>query len=132
MRDCEAQVIKRERSLIRCFVGASRQAIRAEYAKVGDMGDIAVSLRKAQRLLVKPKPLSIKDTYKTLLSIAEQEGKRIILHVCDSSLLNMQSEPCAVCFFFLSSFLSIFLSFLPPFLLSVFLSFFLCLFTFFL
>mmetsp|Transcript_26506 Transcript_26506/g.40231 ORF Transcript_26506/g.40231 Transcript_26506/m.40231 type:complete len:809 (+) Transcript_26506:83-2509(+) len=55
--------------------GASSSQLRSSYRKTGDLGDVAAMYIRNQRLLVKPKPLSIVTVFQTLESIASQTGK---------------------------------------------------------
>ncbi len=54
--------------------GASRAQLRAAYAKLGDMGDVAASFRKRQRTLVAPKPLTVAAVLGRLRDMAGVTG----------------------------------------------------------
>ena len=54
--------------------GTSREKLRAAYNELGDIGDVAVSLRRNQRFLIQPAPLTIQGVYNTLHKIAAEEG----------------------------------------------------------
>lgn len=55
--------------------GVSSAQLRTSYRNTGDLGDVAATYARNQRLLVEPKPLSIIEVFETLKNIASQSGK---------------------------------------------------------
>ncbi|KAK4039182.1 hypothetical protein C8A01DRAFT_47319 [Parachaetomium inaequale] len=56
--------------------GLDSRALKALYDKVGDPGDVAFEAKKKQSFtLRKPKPLSIKGVYQSLVKIAQAQGQ---------------------------------------------------------
>lgn len=54
--------------------GCKRDRIRTLYKEMGDLGDIAQSVSRAQRLLLPPPPLTIRGVIDAMHSIAAQRG----------------------------------------------------------
>jgi DNA ligase-1 len=54
--------------------GASRSKISHKYTELGDLGDVAQSLRRQQQLLVLPQPLLVRGVFSTLLEMAGEAG----------------------------------------------------------
>lgn len=60
---------------VTAVTGASPAQLRTSYRQTGDLGDVAGSFLRNQRLLMEPKPLTILAVYETLKKIAATEGK---------------------------------------------------------
>ena len=56
------------------MTGASRSKISHKYTELGDLGDVAQSLRRQQQLLVLPQPLLVRGVFSTLLEMAGEAG----------------------------------------------------------
>lgn len=55
--------------------GLDNRSLKALYDKVGDAGDVAFEAKKRQSFtLRKPKPLTIKSVYQSLVKIASTQG----------------------------------------------------------
>lgn len=55
--------------------GLDNKSLKALYDKVGDAGDVAFEAKKKQSFtLRKPKPLTIKGVYQSLVKIANTQG----------------------------------------------------------
>uniref|UniRef100_A0A9I9CY62 DNA ligase n=1 Tax=Cucumis melo TaxID=3656 RepID=A0A9I9CY62_CUCME len=54
--------------------GVGRSKITEMYNELGDLGDVALACRQAQRLLAPPSPLLIKDVLSTLRKVSVQTG----------------------------------------------------------
>lgn len=55
--------------------GLDSRSLKALYDKVGDAGDVAFEAKKRQSFtLRKPKPLTIKGVYQSLVKIAQTQG----------------------------------------------------------
>lgn len=55
--------------------GLDSKSLKALYDKVGDAGDVAFEAKKRQSFtLRKPKPLTIKSVYESLVKIANTQG----------------------------------------------------------
>jgi DNA ligase-1 len=61
---------------LRQVCGLTNQALKTLYDKVGDAGDVAFEAKKKQSFtLRKPKPLTIKGVYQSLVKIASIQGQ---------------------------------------------------------
>jgi DNA ligase 1 len=61
---------------LRNVCGLDNRALKAIYDKYGDAGDVAFEAKKKQSFtLRKPKPLTIKGVYETLVKIANSQGQ---------------------------------------------------------
>jgi len=56
--------------------GLQRKELRLMYRKYGDLGDVAMKCKARQRLLVQPKPLSVRAVMKTLVQIRDCRGEK--------------------------------------------------------
>lgn len=60
---------------LRKTCGLDNRALKAIYDKFGDAGDVAFEAKKKQTFtLRKPKPLTIKGVFKSLVSVAKSQG----------------------------------------------------------
>lgn len=61
---------------LRQVCGLDNRALKAIYDKYGDAGDVAFEAKKKQSFtLRKPKPLTIKGVYQSLVKIANSQGQ---------------------------------------------------------
>jgi len=61
---------------LRQVCGLTNQSLKTLYDKYGDAGDVAFEAKKKQSFtLRKPKPLSIKGVYQSLVKIAKSQGQ---------------------------------------------------------
>jgi DNA ligase-1 len=61
---------------LRQACGLDNRSLKSLYDKYGDAGDVAFEAKKKQSFtLRKPKPLTIQNVYKSLVSIANSQGK---------------------------------------------------------
>jgi DNA ligase-1 len=61
---------------LRNACGLDNRALKAIYDKYGDAGDVAFEVKKKQSFtLRKPKPLTIKSVYESLVKIASSQGQ---------------------------------------------------------
>ncbi|KAI8346783.1 ATP-dependent DNA ligase [Blakeslea trispora] len=54
--------------------GRDMKQLKADYAKIGDLGTIAMSSKGSQRTLFKPKPLTVPHVFRTLKEVAKITG----------------------------------------------------------
>ena len=61
---------------LRNVCGLDNRSLKAIYDKYGDAGDVAFEAKKKQKFtLRKPKPLTIKAVYESLVKIASSQGQ---------------------------------------------------------
>lgn len=57
--------------------GRKVDQIKADYKKIGDLGEVAQASRNKQATLFKPKPLTIEGVFKSLKAIAMTSGHAV-------------------------------------------------------
>ncbi|KAJ8906462.1 hypothetical protein NDN08_002955 [Rhodosorus marinus] len=55
--------------------GKSVNALKDEFRKVGDLGDLAASMKASQRTVFKPAPLTVRSVFKEFKAIAKSSGR---------------------------------------------------------
>jgi ATP-dependent DNA ligase I len=66
-------------TLARCVaesLGVSLDRIKAKYRELGDMGSVAAATKSTQRVLVLPRPQSVRAAYNAMMSVATTKGKQ--------------------------------------------------------
>eukprot|EP00127_Corallochytrium_limacisporum_P000533 Clim_evm8s16 gene=Clim_evmTU8s16 len=62
---------------VREVTNRSRNAMRADYAELGDLGDVAYRARSQMKVLFPTKPLTVRELYKNLLRMARMKGSGV-------------------------------------------------------
>ena len=57
--------------------GRTLAQVKAEYKKIGDLGEGAVNLRARQKTLFKSKPLTVRGVFDELKKVAKTSGKDV-------------------------------------------------------
>lgn len=57
--------------------GRTLAQVKAEYKKIGDLGEVAFNSRTRQKTLFKTKPLTVKGVFDELKKVAKTSGKDV-------------------------------------------------------
>lgn len=74
--------------------GRTLAQVKAEYKKIGDLGEVAFNSRTRQKTLFKSKPLVVRGVFDELKKVAKTSGKDVRLLLPRSSSLARVDRSC--------------------------------------
>lgn len=69
--------------------GRTLAQVKAEYKKIGDLGEVAFNSRTRQKTLFKSKPLTVRGVFDELKKVAKTSGKDVSLRFFSSLSLSL-------------------------------------------